>query len=57
VPLVLARRSPGGRVPLRAENPRRVPPPPDPEAVRAEIEAFEAGVARATLYDQQTPDR
>jgi hypothetical protein len=31
-----------------------VPPPtPDPEAVRAEIEAFEAGAARAARDDQR----
>jgi signal transduction histidine kinase len=48
VPFPLDRRVPGARLtPRTGGTPRTARPAPDPEAVRAEIEAFEAGAARA----------
>jgi hypothetical protein len=55
VPKPLVRRIPGTQRPPAtgaAEPAPRVPA--DPDAARAEIEAFEAGVARAALYEQRT---
>jgi signal transduction histidine kinase len=55
VPFALDRRVPGAHMTPRTGGTPGVPPPtPDPEAVRAEIEAFEAGAARAALYDQRS---
>ncbi|ACU72287.1 histidine kinase [Catenulispora acidiphila DSM 44928] len=48
VPFPLARRVPGAHLTPRTGGTPHVPPPtPDPDAVRAEIEAFQAGAARA----------
>lgn len=62
VPFPLERRTPGAQyVPGAGSDPPRQPEPPeppkaaDPEAVRAELEAFESGVARAALYEQRVP--
>jgi hypothetical protein len=59
VPFHLDHRTPGAQYsPPAASRPPAPPEPPkaaDPEAVRAELEAFEAGVARAALYEQRIP--
>lgn len=58
VPFPLDRRVPGARLtPRTGGTPRTAPPAPDPEAVRAEIEAFEAGAARAAAPETSVENR
>jgi signal transduction histidine kinase len=59
VPFPLEYRTPGAQLASRTGSPPPTPPDPpaDPDAVRAELEAFEAGVARAALYEQRIPER
>lgn len=58
VPFPLDRRVPGARLtPRTGGTPRTAPPAPDPRAVRAEIEDFEAGAARAVAPETSVENR
>ena len=58
VPFPLDRRIPGAHLtPRTGGTPRTAAPDPDPEAVRAEIKAFEAGAARAVTPETSVEKR